>query len=483
MRNKNTKVLCIFMILNLLLLIGCGNAGTLRPMQDVQASSVSPPREDRDVIYKTEETSERETGAISEESKTIPEESETASESERYLAEIPGLPLTGRQLSDFVPVGWELLDSVELDFNQDGRKDHVGVLEQPETEEGEYPDNSLRILFAIESQKEGYRLSFQDANLIRTRMEGGVYGDPYLPLTAEDISFTTHSYGGSAWRWDESFTYAYKEGVWYLTGSEYSSGYGVYITSHHLDNWETGVGIREERSSEFDDMEEHWEEGLPEYDLVYELTLDEPMSLSQAGMRWWMATQRRTDWETASVHFADGIDLLEDRIEYPGQMMYYGYNDEERVLYTFLEENSGLYYLAMYCFYDQSLWILEESERNMGDVAFYKGKVYYTTEIEEEVSYKAKDGESIEETDTVGMLLNRMNGDGTQKEKIFEYRYPQTEQESHNSGIPYMGLIYEISGDEIVVEVYLGDGHAHPFYRMNTDGSSLRQIGQVPDSP
>lgn len=65
---------------------------------------------------------------------------------------------------------------------------------------------------------------------------------------------------------------------------------------------------------------------------------------------------------------------MAEQIKYPAQMTYFDYNDEERVLYTFLEENSGLYYLAMYCFSDRSLWILEKSETAMDDVEFYKEK-------------------------------------------------------------------------------------------------------------
>lgn len=38
----------------------------------------------------------------------------------------------------------------------------------------------------------------------------------------------------------------------------------------------------------------------------------------------------------------------------------------------------------------------------------------------------------------------------------------------------------QISGDEIVLEVYIGD-EDHPYYRMNVDGSELRKIGQVSD--
>lgn len=39
------------------------------------------------------------------------------------------------------------------------------------------------------------------------------------------------------------------------------------------------MGIRQKRSSEFDDMEENWES--EEYDVVYELSLDEPLTIEQ----------------------------------------------------------------------------------------------------------------------------------------------------------------------------------------------------------
>lgn len=77
------------------------------------------------------------------------------------------------------------------------------------------------------------------------------------------------------------------------------------------------------------------------------------------------------------------------------------------------------------------------------------------------------------------LRLNRMEADGTGKEVIFEYRYLDTVPEIMESRLPYLSMLYEISGGEIVVEVYLG-GEAHPFYRMKTDGSGQERIGQVP---
>ncbi|MDE7477402.1 MAG: hypothetical protein K2M91_05555 [Lachnospiraceae bacterium] len=155
------------------------------------------------------------------------EQGQSENETEVISERTPQLPNTGRKLDDFVPEGWSILDSVELDFNEDGIMDYVGVLETFSAEYQNYP----RILFGIASDgMDEYRLDFQDINLIRTRDEGGVFGDPYEPLTVDGLSFTTHAYGGSAWRWSEDNTYTYQENIWRLTSSEDSYGYYEYTT-------------------------------------------------------------------------------------------------------------------------------------------------------------------------------------------------------------------------------------------------------------
>ena len=405
--------------------------------------------------------------------------------------ETPQLPAKASNLAAFAPEGWALLDSVELDFNQDGIPDYVGVLEAAgiEGEEGWTYQDAPRILFAAAGDGAGgYRLDFQDINLIRTRAEGGVFGDPYEPLTAEGTSFTTHAYGGSAWRWSEDCTYTYRGGAWYLTASETTYGYGSYITSHSRDDWDSGKGIRKERSSEFSDMEENWEnwESMEDwdsekYDLEYQLPLDEPLTLEQAGKRWWLAKDRVTDWEVASVTCAAGVELSEEQVVHPEEA-YLKYCDEDCALYSFSNTESGLFYLAMYRWEDRTLSVLAQEEDAINQPEVYKGKIYYATDIVEPVKYRtAQDGEAqtAEEEDTVGVRLNRIAPEGTGKETIFTYRYPEEEQEIRESRIPYLALIYEIGGDEIIAEVYIGD-KPHPFYRMKTDGSGATKIGQVP---
>ncbi len=414
-----------------------------------------------------------------------------ASGKESVPGETPQLPAKASNLAAFAPEGWALLDSVELDFNQDGIPDYVGVLEAAgiEGEEGWTYQDAPRILFAAAGDGAGgYRLDFQDINLIRTRAEGGVFGDPYEPLTAEGTSFTTHAYGGSAWRWSEDYTYTCRGGTWYLTASETTYGYGSYITSHSRDDWDSGKGIRKERSSEFSDMEENWEnwESMEDwdsekYDLEYELPLDEPLTLEQAGNRWWLAKDRVTDWEVASVTCAAGVELSEEQVERPGEA-YLEYCDEDCALYSFSNGESGLSYLAMYRWEDRTLSVLAQEEDAINQPELYEGKIYYVTDIVEPVRYKtAQDGEeqTAEEEDTVGVRLNRIALEGTGKETIFTYRYPEEGQEIRESQIPYLALIYEISGGEIIAEVYIG-GKPHPFYRMKTDGSGAKKIGQVP---
>lgn len=427
------------------------------------------------------------------------EQEENAMGPKPVPVEVPKLPERGQKLSDFVPEGWELIDSTELDFNKDQITDYVGVLNVIWQEDGQYRYGACpRILFAVESGEDGqYLLSFQDENLIRNRNEGGVFGDPYLPLTAQNSSFTTHSYGGSAWRWSEDYTYDYKDGTWYLTKSEHTYGYGEYTTSYEADDWERGIGIRKERSSEFSDMEKHWDDWNIEtgfdkvgYDIVYEVSLDEMPTLYQAGKRWWLAPDRVMDWEVKSVTFAEDItDIaveenaeLSKKIEESVERGYNQYNDENCMLYTYSDQDSSKEYLVMYRWEDKALSVLAESESTIKDLKWYQGKIYYTTEIVENVAYKAmRKGEEtiVQKEDTVGLILHRMNEDGSGKESIFEYRYPAAAQEVMDGYPPYLAFGYEISGGEIILEVYIGS-EPHPFYRMNIDGSEVRQIGQVP---
>lgn len=482
MMKRKYSLILIVMGISIIYLAGCKNNSTVKPIE------VTPILETESVENGIMEE-ETDTDALPEENEREaeeePEQKETESETDNTPKEAPKLPNTGKKIEDFIPEDWELLDSIEMDFNEDGISDYVGVLEPVLIDMGGYwmHQRYPRILFAIAGDgTEGYCLDFQDVNSIRTSDEGGVFGDPYQPLTAEGTSFTTHAYGGSAWRWSEDRTYTYRQGTWWLTASEDTYGYYEHITSYHRNDWESGTGIRKERSSEFDDMEENWES--TEYDVVYEVPLGDPMTLEQAGKRWWLAPERVTDWEVKETVFAAGVEPVEGEVKLPGDA-YVGYCDEDCMLYAFTpnpDTSRRPYYLVRYRWQDKVLSVLAKEESAIDDLQYYNGKIYYSSEIVENVAYKTmQDGEEqiAEKEETVGIRLNRIEVDGTGKETVFEYRYEKPEQEIVENGIPYLAFNYEISRDEIFAEVYVGN-EPHPFYRMKTDGSECLKIGQMP---
>lgn len=497
--NKRRKIsLAVAATVSVVALTGCGTTGNLVQRYSggpdsgrmefpwETENSVTHDTETESVFSITQDPEEEISAGDSLQPDAVqPSESDAADEPEPVI--IPGLPLTGKKLSDFVPEDWWLLDSVKLDFNEDGLFDYVAVL-QVEWKENRRISEYPRILFAVASDGAGqYRLDFQNENLIRNSEEGGVDGDPYLPLTAEGKAFTTHSYGGSEWRWSEDYTYEYMEGTWYLTLAEEIDWHQDYITEYSRDDWKIGVGIRRERNSKFSDMEEHWdEEGEPVYDLAYEMTLDEMPTLYQAGMGRTAALDYVMDWEVQSIEFMEGVEAEEDLVRYPGTDIWFPYSDENCALYISRNEESWKPYIVMYRWLDKKLIVLADVDPKSiygykTQLKLYKDYIYYVSDIVEDIKYRVvRDGkESIKEgEETVGLRLNRMSLDGTGQMTILEYRYPGSDQEIMDSRPPYMAFNIEISGDEIVAELWIGD-RPHPYYRMNLDGTGQRIIGYV----
>jgi len=189
----------------------------------------------------------------------------------------------GERLEDFIPEGWLLKDSVSLDFNGDGRADYVGVLEHSSVswplEWPNLPSEEIaytRILFAIRSTSDEYQLDFQDENLVRRRMEGGPFGDPYSGLEADRNTFTLSAYGGSSWKWNDEHTFQYENGSWHLIKRLYQGFHGPQI-SEQLDDYITGVGTH---WSIDDDIIMEWRSGdEPNPDTLYKHKVEETIKL------------------------------------------------------------------------------------------------------------------------------------------------------------------------------------------------------------
>ncbi len=454
-----------------------------------------------------------ETGNNTDGASDLPDGAEASSEelSEKVVS-APALPETGDSLEAFIPQGWEMKDSVSFDYNGDGSMDFVSVLEYvEESEDGVFYRLSPRILFAVYGGKDGkFRLDFQDINLIRARSEGGVFGDPYEPLTAEGSSFTIHSYGGSAWRWSEARTFTWRDGVWYLTLDESSYGYGWYVTHASRYDYDRGIGLQQRRSDEFSDMEKVWERMETEdmdseeqpFDLTYEIALEAPPTLKQAGMRWWLAPDRMEEKPVDVIELAEDVELSDDQVELPEECSLFDDQDENNLLYHFFDEDSGQYYIALYQMDGKKLSVLTGADQeHFGDVAgLYQGKIYYVAEVRESDiaekgwtemepvnepetgggknsagSDKEKSGEKKEDQ-VIGQDLYRMDLDGKNRQMVFGWMLNEEERENP----PYLSMSCEFGRDEMVIEIYRGDS-AHPFYRMSPDGKDVRFLGRVPE--
>ena len=205
-------------------------------------------------------------------------------------ASVPALPKNGAKLADFVPKGWYLLDSVELDFNADGKTDYVGVLAHSGMKDAEppYDDKTLtRILFAVKSDgNKGYALDFQDDRLIRTAIEGGAFGDPYEPLTCKDNTFTTNAYGGSAWKWSDAYTYRYIKGIWYMVRSEETSAWMGFPMSEEIKDYEARAGTKSANSQELADDVMEDKIPIPDgYETTEDFEVGPPLTLQEFSKR------------------------------------------------------------------------------------------------------------------------------------------------------------------------------------------------------
>jgi hypothetical protein len=160
--------------------------------------------------------------------------------------------------------------------------DFIGVLEHEYSLDLAYNfDNDdggsfyPRILFgAVNIDNDIYKLDFQDINLVRTRFEGGINGDPYEPLTVENDTFTIHSFGGSGWKWSEATTFKYMLGEWYKVNEESIYGNGPWVSDYTYNDYETGKGVRGYNNSDWGFIENINET------IVFRLTIDNENYLS-----------------------------------------------------------------------------------------------------------------------------------------------------------------------------------------------------------
>jgi hypothetical protein len=93
-------------------------------------------------------------------------------------------------------------------------------MEEVQSTTEEAPKRNLLIAFGTESGQ--YSVSVIADNVVLRADEGGVLGDPFSDIFIEDGVVHVSDYGGSSWRWYNTYRFAFLEEDWYLIG--YTSG-------------------------------------------------------------------------------------------------------------------------------------------------------------------------------------------------------------------------------------------------------------------
>ena len=119
----------------------------------------------------------------------------------------------------FLPAGYELLDYVQGDLNNDKRMDAI-LIAKKQGEDTVMDENVKRPMILLTRQTNGkLKHTLRNDNAILCRTCGGVFGDPYEGVMIIPGGFEMLFYGGSSWRWGYTFTFNYNHAKknWFLT--------------------------------------------------------------------------------------------------------------------------------------------------------------------------------------------------------------------------------------------------------------------------
>lgn len=392
---------------------------------------------------------------------------------------VPVLNDDGFELEDFVPSGWVLMDSIELDFNRDGFKDYVGVLEIKDFdfirhEMYEYP----RILFSVKGTNSGYELSFQDINLVRNRGEGGVFGDPYLPLTTDGHSFEINAYGGSAWRWSERSQFSYQD-EWYLSEYESTYGYGPYTTNYVYYDYLKGIGIKSYNSDDF----ENRDEVTTSYELTYEIELDEPPVLEKVSANWMWVDSRLEEIIVEDIEFAEDVDSSHYDIEElknllksssyikeitAANIIYRLTTDDSYESVIVFDRLSGVATVVL-----ETEYLKDAFDSRLDELYIHENTLYYSENHIERYSYTKSDGSTEEAMDTMSTGLYSINLDGTNKNELAVFQN-EPNQEGY---YPYYSIGFEFHKN--IIYLYEYRNGIYKYYKLNINGDNLELLGVV----
>ncbi len=114
------------------------------------------------------------------------------------------------KVEPFVDQGKTALALETADLNGDGFADYLLVVESAKAATGPYGDDDKRSLLILTADSSGeLKLAARNDKVVYCRSCGGVFGDPFAGVSVKRNSFTVDNYGGSNWRWSDSYQFNY----------------------------------------------------------------------------------------------------------------------------------------------------------------------------------------------------------------------------------------------------------------------------------
>lgn len=132
-----------------------------------------------------------------------------------------------KELSRVISSRETLLAFERADLNGDGLEDIVFIVEtQVDKAKGQDDDDENRVLkIALRLPDNSLKVVKSNDKVVLCAKCGGVFGDPFSGLAASKSTFSVHHYGGSGWRWSNTYKFAYsrKDATWQLVEVNESS--------------------------------------------------------------------------------------------------------------------------------------------------------------------------------------------------------------------------------------------------------------------
>ena len=128
------------------------------------------------------------------------------------------------EVKPFVEAGTKAIALEAADLNGDGGGDFVLVLERenPSKDENDFPVRQRPLLILVRGADGKLSEATRNELLVMCSQCGGVFGDPFEGVEVGRNTFTVNHYGGSNWRWKNSYKFNYSriDRTWQLVRTE-----------------------------------------------------------------------------------------------------------------------------------------------------------------------------------------------------------------------------------------------------------------------